>query len=106
MYMYHLEYSGDRNYGGLDEDFEFFDTFEDAWDYVVEEFLDQPRRTGTITISFYSPHLERFNGLVIWKGNSKKVGIVKCCGCKKITYCPYANCGGKKGVNMCEDCFN
>jgi len=29
----------------------------------------------------------------------------KCCGCEKITNCPYTECGGEEGVNMCEDCF-
>ena len=34
------------------------------------------------------------------------LGYSKCCGCEKITYCPYTECGGEEGVNMCEDCFN
>ena len=33
------------------------------------------------------------------------LGYSKCCGCEKITYCPYTECGGEEGVNMCEDCW-
>ena len=73
------------------------------WDYRIT--LKNNLFTFAIVDRYEVNHIIK----VLTEDQQKRIlsylGYSKCCGCEKITNCPYTECGGEEGVNMCEDCF-
>ena len=62
-YSYMVNYDRDKNY--IQEEGEgMFSNFGEAWDYAHEEFVNEERRTGRITISLF---IDNNNLTEIWK---------------------------------------
>ena len=62
-YSYMVNYDRDKNYI-QEEDEGMFSNFGEAWDYAHEEFVNEERRTGRITISLF---IDNNNLTEIWK---------------------------------------